>query len=232
MKLLPFVSLINQVVSKNPAAALLAKGLFSSLEEPWRRDTNKPARRVQCLQPEQVSVSNTWPVSTATQHCRAREHGHNLSIIIPQDVQFIRSCLASQTFLFYCHIPFRNKKRLASGNTGTNGPELIVWTFCAPSLDSGEIWALFNSTFKSISPDWRSAGDSCDHRDILVTSVVLDSRLLQVLQLLSWAQSRLKSPSYALWLFKWLASKRIHIFTHIQQLFTFNVTSSVTVSTE
>lgn len=147
MKLLPFVSLINQVLSKkNPAEALLAKGLFSRLEEPWSRDTNKPARRVQCLQPEQASVSNIWPVATATQHCRARKHGDKLSIIIPSSGRssgqnWFVSVWPHRCSCFIVTLPLE-KKRLASGNTGTIGPEFIVW-----------------DTFTSISPDWRSAGD-------------------------------------------------------------------------
>lgn len=62
MKLLPFVSLINQIVSKNPAAALLPKGLFSSQDEPRRRDTKKkknPSGRIQSIRAEHASVSNT-----------------------------------------------------------------------------------------------------------------------------------------------------------------------------
>lgn len=229
MKLLPFVSLINQVLSKkNPAEALLAKGLFSRLEEPWSRDTNKPARRVQCLQPEQASVSNIWPVATATQHCRARKHGDKLSIIIPSSGRssgqnWFVSVWPHRCSCFIVTLPLEIKKKTSIWEHW----DYWTWVHCV---------RYFHKHFTRLAISWWSAGGSRNHRNILVTSVVFDSRLLQVLQLLSWVQRRMKSTSYALWIFKWLASKRIPIITHIliwiQQLFTFSVTNSVTVSTE
>lgn len=137
--------------------------------------------------------------------------------------ELICFCLASQMFLFHCHTPIRDKKKTSIWEHW----DYWTWVHCV---------RYFHKHFTRLAISWWSAGGSRNHRNILVTSVVFDSRLLQVLQLLSWVQRRLKSTSYALWIFKWLASKRITIITHIliwiQQLFTFSVTNSVTVSTE